>query len=417
MDLVKHIRDGLFKTDLTGKVMPDFQTCHPMGQDMWICLERLFNRPYWNRAWILQEVSTPSKPGSTLVVCGRRNLPLHYFFFVNQCLSKAFSQTSSIFCLQVYSSGIAKVYQWYIRRKQHELKLLAVLPYIHDIDATDPRDKIYALLPALLDGQHEDLQPDYRLSTAHVYSNLALHLIKRDGNLEVLQFCHLARKVADLPSWVPDWTVRETTAPLLTWGYNACLTTVAHPKLFPDNRRLELRGISFDNIVRASGPNFNHIHDKELAAGTNAKWAEFALEGDGPYVAGGTKIEALQHTVCADLRVNDAGRVVRSASATLPDTANGKDWLTDPESPGVSFVVAYGRRLLNTLTGYLGLAPYDTLPGDMLCILFGGRVPMILRPVDGHFLLVGESYFHGIMDGEALQGVDLEKEARTFEIW
>jgi hypothetical protein len=52
-----------------------------------------------------------------------------------------------------------------------------------------------------------------------------------------------------------------------------------------------------------------------------------------------------------------------------------------------------------------------------VCILFGNQFPMILRPEDGHFFLVGHCYVHGIMDGETLEGVDLKKETRTFEIW
>jgi hypothetical protein len=59
------------------------------------------------------------------------------------------------------------------------------------------------------------------------------------------------------------------------------------------------------------------------------------------------------------------------------------------------------------LLGYLGLAPYQTQIGDVVCILFGK---------DGNFL-VGYCYIHGIMDGEALEGVDLKKETRMLEIW
>jgi hypothetical protein len=41
-------------------------------------------------------------------------------------------------------------------------------------------------------------------------------------------------------------------------------------------------------------------------------------------------------------------------------------------------------------------------PRDTACALFGGMVPFILRDVASSekFRLVGESYIHGIMDGE-----------------
>ena len=59
----------------------------------------------------------------------------------------------------------------------------------------------------------------------------------------------------------------------------------------------------------------------------------------------------------------------------------------------------------------MGLAPDWCKPGDAIAILAGGAVPIVLRPVgpvggrtgDGCRALevVGESYVHGFMDGQA----------------
>lgn len=38
-------------------------------------------------------------------------------------------------------------------------------------------------------------------------------------------------------------------------------------------------------------------------------------------------------------------------------------------------------------------------PGDEVCILFGGRVPFILRPMQDHHLFVGDSY---VMDDDVM---------------
>lgn len=51
--------------------------------------------------------------------------------------------------------------------------------------------------------------------------------------------------------------------------------------------------------------------------------------------------------------------------------------------------------------------------GDLCRILFGARLPYILRRVRNGYLLVGESYIHGIMQGEivgAWRGGDLRAE-------
>lgn len=56
-------------------------------------------------------------------------------------------------------------------------------------------------------------------------------------------------------------------------------------------------------------------------------------------------------------------------------------------------------------------------PGDIVCVLFGAQVPFILRRKDSRYQLVGESYVHGIMYGEAIKMLeDGELEKQTFSI-
>lgn len=38
--------------------------------------------------------------------------------------------------------------------------------------------------------------------------------------------------------------------------------------------------------------------------------------------------------------------------------------------------------------------------GDILCILFGGKMPFVLRPIGSYYQLVGECFSHGLMNGE-----------------
>jgi len=69
--------------------------------------------------------------------------------------------------------------------------------------------------------------------------------------------------------------------------------------------------------------------------------------------------------------------------------------------------------MIITEKGYIGLAPAKTEPGDRIAVLFGGRVPYILRqnqpdnstePTTWTF--IGDSYVHGIMDGEVIQKLE-----------
>jgi hypothetical protein len=58
------------------------------------------------------------------------------------------------------------------------------------------------------------------------------------------------------------------------------------------------------------------------------------------------------------------------------------------------------RRFMVTKSGYMGLVPILTEVGDVICVLFGCDTPLVLRPVNDYYILIGECYVYGLMDGE-----------------
>lgn len=74
------------------------------------------------------------------------------------------------------------------------------------------------------------------------------------------------------------------------------------------------------------------------------------------------------------------------------------------------------RHLFLTESRFLGLHSRGLAISDILCVLHGCGVPVILRPASNKgFLVVGECYVHGIMDGEAF-GEKGKCPKRTFDI-
>jgi hypothetical protein len=61
------------------------------------------------------------------------------------------------------------------------------------------------------------------------------------------------------------------------------------------------------------------------------------------------------------------------------------------------------RRFFVTLDGRLGIGPRWTRKGDLVCVLFGGGVPYILCPKGRRYSFIGESYVHGLMEGQAIE--------------
>lgn len=66
-----------------------------------------------------------------------------------------------------------------------------------------------------------------------------------------------------------------------------------------------------------------------------------------------------------------------------------------------------GRRFYTTKNGSMGLGPSAMRGGDIICVLFGGTVPYILRPIaGGEYSFVGDCYIDGFMNGEAIQKLE-----------
>lgn len=55
------------------------------------------------------------------------------------------------------------------------------------------------------------------------------------------------------------------------------------------------------------------------------------------------------------------------------------------------------------------MAPPSAIKGDLLCILFGGETPYVLRPSSSEgYQLVGEAYAHRLMNADAMTALGMK---------
>ncbi len=64
--------------------------------------------------------------------------------------------------------------------------------------------------------------------------------------------------------------------------------------------------------------------------------------------------------------------------------------------------LARARSFFVTKDGLTGLGPLGCRKGDKVCVLLGCRCPLVVRPVEGGFVIVGGVFVHGMMNGEML---------------
>jgi hypothetical protein len=76
------------------------------------------------------------------------------------------------------------------------------------------------------------------------------------------------------------------------------------------------------------------------------------------------------------------------------------------------------RSFFMTSKGYMGLGPRYTQKGDKICVLLGCSVPIVIRKAATNFLVVGDTYVYGMMQGEMMdltEKGDLQVEDMTLE--
>jgi hypothetical protein len=185
-----------------------------------------------------------------------------------------------------------------------------------------------------------------------------------------------------------------------------------------DNKILMVDGFVFDTVREVSQPKIGERKDIDLTF--SQQWLNLALSEDGArYIRDETKFETFQSTICAD--VNSLfGEPRRNCCPYWNGEDNAEDYLSSSFN-GFELLqnILPGRRLIKSCSNLLGLAPMYTEPGDKICILFGSQVPFILRKEESHWIIIGECYIHGIMDGDAVDTAAEESgyDTMTFEIW
>lgn len=313
--------------------------------------------------------------------------------------------------------------------------LPALLSGLRDYHATDPRDKVFALLNVATDitGAHGDIQPDYSQPLLEVYASTVKWIISTYKNLSYLGMIETKDK-PDLVSWIPDFRVRDplnfTHQPELVfpgrkerwWDASGASDAMPFDNVSTPLLKLPVRTTRIGTIIRRTYPANNYqgkniLGSRALDGGEWQLFAEDAAAANNAiYHPTGEPIDlAFQRLRIWDTRPIDGNqRRFRTKALTQSDlpklrllqySEDVKGLLVGPADgiEGRLLLCTNRKRMFRTDTGYLGIASQWAQVGDEVHVLMGYHLPCILRKQGGRFYsFVAESYFHGAMDGEIL---------------
>jgi hypothetical protein len=182
-------------------------------REEWDSLRRLFERPWFERIWVIQEIVLAKEAE---FMCGDDWLPWQVLGRLpDHCkdlgilgyltkgrlatLPQSLNQLIGISVLRQdaaagYATSTIELLQPFIRSK-----------------ATDPRDKVYGLLGLSETVREVEFDPSYTDPPHEVYTFMTKLFIRQDASLELLLLAGTGwkRGLEELPSWVPDFSFSQ----------------------------------------------------------------------------------------------------------------------------------------------------------------------------------------------------------------
>ncbi|KAF9869981.1 hypothetical protein CkaCkLH20_12590 [Colletotrichum karsti] len=177
-------------------------------------VDALLCRPWFSRVWIQQEAAVNAV---TKVTCGSKCVTWNQLFSLVWSYQKPSGTgfAKDAFHIDAMASSILIMMIQSYRYDDIETLLLDILRDCTYCGATDPRDRIYGVQNLAKDPDLDKLllEPSYDISVPAVYTDLAKRFLTSQDTFILSWAGRSNQRSRDLPSWVPDWTMKNTEIP------------------------------------------------------------------------------------------------------------------------------------------------------------------------------------------------------------
>ncbi|KAH5621407.1 hypothetical protein HBI23_240630 [Parastagonospora nodorum] len=416
----------------------------------WPALRELLRLQWFRRVWVIQEVALSTRPA--IMLCGTQNLLWPFLYETIQWMLLHLLEVDFMFGMSdVERLGIiGEKTTWEDGTEEVAWDLQSLLLLSQSSLATVANDQVFALLGLCRDTREPgnwpvELNPDYDRPQAEVLMSVTRYCIRQDCNLDILQLVDVEAAALDdgYPSWVLRLDLQRQRGPI---GVHRVVTHSNHrmlESLFSDASNglrsviddtaepdiLCLRGTRIDTAILSCR---NVVYEDVWDSSGNRKKNETWLRDDLRAMLELCE-ENLPHMPSSELRRAFFLATTRGLTPDYEDAVdeplihfetflgiredittevNHAPWdRPDPGRYSLSLDVMIGRRVFITSQGRIGAGPDHMEPNDVVVILFGGKVPCILRPMEhGQWRFIGLCNIHGLMKGEALQGDGAKEE-------
>ncbi|KAK4125751.1 HET-domain-containing protein [Parathielavia appendiculata] len=375
------------------------------------------DRPWFRRVWVIQEVILGS---NVLMACGDDRIDFDIF---RNC---TFGIWLFLDTLNHYGADNPSVRGlWCFNRMIHIRETFQAdgavgyetcLEAAFHVEATDPRDKVYAFRGIA----HKDSsllpEPDYAVPVEQVYRETAEALLCHGQSLDLLALCGIAFREhpSILPTWAPDPGHPSFTEPFAMCdrgNWNVGGTLMRRPSIVPPNQ-LRLQ-VNFFGTVVETCPTFDAYLVGHQQVAVRAALAMRQRAPGNISEAAWKDAIAVSMTFGLDVDDEPAGPEYRTFFEEWLQWLQSSTSQDDLDKiSGNKFQQTIGPRVdgwraFMTQQGPFGIGPAETRVGDAIYLVPGCRLPLVLRhdpdasdtvPLPEK-ILVGWCYVYGLMHG------------------
>ncbi|KAN0101554.1 Heterokaryon incompatibility protein (HET) domain containing protein [Hyaloscypha variabilis] len=346
------------------------------GQDPSQVLDRnlegllaLFQLPYWQRLWIIQEICLAKKITLLFdkVSTSWRNVTHFRKLLGSAYFPNKFSLPPGSTFTVAHKTDLLRCQAFRLdrhRTSSHGNVLGYLIESFHSCLCTDPRDKVYALIGLAEDCQSGDIQPNYFKTLFQVYA-------------DVISFYSSSRRSKGPSQHTPRFSQ------ILQRAFQSDLSEGAieyQLRLHPSLRQptLHIFGVSCGIITK-----FIRGIDLSSSSCTSPAWWKDTAPADLPATSASfsrhlASLPEQRKLVPMRSRISFAVQAKYASSTLISEhirtSSSSGDILQEDRNQTLQFVLDNGR---------VGYAPYNSLPGDMIVQFLGCDVAAVLRPTGG----------------------------------
>lgn len=390
--------------------------------------------PWWERVWTVQEAVLPPEKmmlWSSLVLPWKtlRQATLTWTQMTPDCLDIRLKEPWK---MKVMAEIMAMVVWLDTAKLQHDRPVFLVNQWRFR-EATDPRDKIYALMGLCSSGSMPSMEKcNYDMSAVDVFCDLTFDLMRSENDLFPLIMdprLEIEKATPGIPRWALDAShISEWNTDwfhLFAWpSYNAHggkRLDLSRMLIRREEARhiLEVEGVLVDTIAVVGEPSISARDedvDPQLRREQIRTWETLAREhvkrgvpeSSELYPGGYTLRQAFGRLILGDLLRNNEQRVEAPADEEDVESVynfmeSGKLYWTHRTIKGSMD----NQRFFVIQTGLMGIGHMETQPGEEVWVFHGGNFPFTIIPREGKaeddYDFGGRCYVQGIMNGEAFQ--------------